>query len=63
MAKNATRKQKVESMSETIRTSDGQVLMLTVACEPVQRVAREKFPTLREQMRAHLAKMAEVTNA
>jgi hypothetical protein len=53
------KKQKVESASETIRTSDGQVLMLTVEAEPVQRVARDEFPALR----AHLAKMAEVTNA
>ncbi len=53
------RKPKVESVSDTITTSDGQVLMLTVACEPVQRVAREEFPALR----AHLARMAEVTNA
>jgi ribosomal protein S3AE len=60
MAKNATKK---ESASETVRTSDGQVLMLTVECEPVQRVAREKYPSLRDQMRAHLAKMAEMAHA
>ncbi len=40
-------KQKPESVSETIETSDGQVLMLTVECEPVQRVARDAFPALR----------------
>jgi hypothetical protein len=60
---HATNEPKVENVCETIRTSDGQVLILTVSAEPVQLAAREKFPTLKEQMRAHLAKMAEVTNA
>jgi hypothetical protein len=59
MAKNATKKPRVENVSDTVRTSDGQVLMLTVSMEPIQRVARDEFPALR----AHLAKMAEVTNA
>ncbi len=59
MAKNATKK----TDSETVRTSDGQVLTLTVTCETVQRVVRDKSPSLRDQMRAHVAKMAEVTNA
>jgi len=53
------KKPRVESVSEMIETSDGQVLMLTVESVPVQRVARDEFPALR----AHLAKMAEVTNA
>lgn len=57
--KNATQKQRVERISETIRTRSGQTLTLTVESEPVQRVARDEFPALR----AHLAKMAEVTNA
>ena len=55
MAKNATRKTK----AETVTTSSGQVLRITVTCEPVERVAHDEFPALR----AHLAKMAEETNA
>lgn len=56
-------KPKTENASEAIRTPSGQVLMLTVSMEPVQRKARAESPTLRELLRAHLAKMAEVTNA
>jgi hypothetical protein len=48
MAKNATKKQKRESVSDTVTTPSGQVLMLTVAMEPVQRVTRDRFPTLQE---------------
>jgi hypothetical protein len=59
MAKNATRKQRVTSASETITTPSGQVLRLTVSSEPAQCLTRDEFPALR----AHLAKMAEVTNA
>jgi hypothetical protein len=56
MAKNATKKQ---SASETVRTPSGEVLRLTVSSETVERVERDEFPALR----AHLAKMAEATNA
>ncbi len=60
MAKNATRKPKVERVSETVRTRSGQVLRLTVSSELLNEAPnRDQFPALR----AHLAKMAEVTNA
>ena len=50
--------QKADRVSQTVRTRSGQTLRLTLTSEPVG-LTRDEFPALR----AHLAKMAEVTNA
>jgi hypothetical protein len=62
MAKNATKKQKVERVSERVETSDGRVLTLTVSAEPVQLAAREKLPTLNAQIRAEKRAVAATLN-